>query len=101
MEETKNKCLRNVGLSLRIDESGHRGRLSLLLAMKASNRRRNTNIFFFVKPYWKRPYGRPVHRWDNNIERYVSETECENTKITEVAQDSGKWRDFPLEFYHI
>jgi hypothetical protein len=34
---------------------------------------RNAYTIFFIKYEWKRPPGRPRHRWEDNIKRHREE----------------------------
>jgi hypothetical protein len=42
------------------------------------------------KPKGKRPFGRPKHRWEDNIKTGVQEVGCGDMDWTELAQDRDK-----------
>jgi len=41
---------------------------------------------------WKRPLGRPRHRWEDNIKMDLQEVRCGGMDWIEVAQDRDRWR---------
>jgi hypothetical protein len=52
---------------------------------------RNANRIFVRKPEVKRPCGRPVHRWEDNIRMYLRETGWEVLNWIHLAVDRDKW----------
>jgi hypothetical protein len=44
------------------------------------------------KPEVKRPLGIPRRRWEDNINLYLQEVECEGVDWIDLAQDRGRWR---------
>ena len=44
------------------------------------------------KPEGKRPFGRPRHRWEDNIKKDLQEVGCEIMDWIELAQDKDRWR---------
>jgi hypothetical protein len=54
-------------------------------------------MFMFVRlvyhlPEGKRPFGRPRHRWKDNIKMGLHEVGCEGMAWIDVAQDRDRWR---------
>jgi hypothetical protein len=47
---------------------------------------------FGGKPEGKRPFGRPTHRWENNIKMDLQEVGCRVMDWIKLAQDRGRWR---------
>ena len=45
-------------------------------------------------PEGKRPFGRPRHRWEDNIKMDLQEVGCRVVEWIEVAQDRDRWREF-------
>jgi hypothetical protein len=41
------------------------------------------------KPKWKRPFGKPRHRWEDNIKIYLRETVFGGVDYIHIAQESG------------
>jgi hypothetical protein len=41
----------------------------------------------------KRPFGRPRHRWENNIKTDLQEVGCRGMDWIYLAQDRDKWRE--------
>jgi len=48
-------------------------------------------VLVLGKPGWKRPFGEPRHRWENNNRLYVKETECEGMNLSRLTKDSVQW----------
>ena len=44
------------------------------------------------KPEGKRPFGRPRHRWEDNIKMDLEEVEGSCGDWMELAQDRGRWQ---------
>jgi hypothetical protein len=44
------------------------------------------------KPEWKRPLGRPRHRWVNNIRMDLQEVGCGHMDWIGLTQDRDRWR---------
>jgi len=44
------------------------------------------------KPEGKRPFGRPWHRWEDNIKMDLQEVECGFINWIDVAQDRERWQ---------
>jgi hypothetical protein len=44
------------------------------------------------KPEVKRPLGRPMHRWEDNIKMDTQEVGCGGVDWIELAQDRDRWR---------
>ena len=44
------------------------------------------------KPEGKEPLGRPRRRWEGNIKMGLQEVRCGGMDLTELAQDSDRWR---------
>jgi hypothetical protein len=42
------------------------------------------------EPEGKRPFGRPTHRWEDNIKVDLQEVGCEGMDLISVAQDRDK-----------
>jgi len=40
----------------------------------------------------KRPFGRPRHRWEDNIKMDLQEVGCGGMNWIELAQDRDRWR---------
>jgi hypothetical protein len=45
------------------------------------------------KPEWKRPLGRPRHRWEDNIKIDLREIGCSCMDWIYLDQDRAQWRD--------
>jgi hypothetical protein len=46
------------------------------------------------RPGGKRPLGRPMHRWEDNIKMNFKEIGIDGENWIRVAQDSVRWRAF-------
>jgi len=44
------------------------------------------------KPEGKRPFGRPTHRWEENINMDLQEVVCWSMDWIELAEDRYRWR---------
>jgi hypothetical protein len=44
------------------------------------------------KPEGKRPLGRPMHRWENNIKVDLQEVGCGSMDWIELAKDRDRWQ---------
>jgi len=44
------------------------------------------------KPEGKRSFGRPWHRWEDNIKMDLQEVGCGGMDWNELAQDMDRWR---------
>jgi hypothetical protein len=44
------------------------------------------------KPEGKRPFGRPRHRWEDNIKMDLQEVGCGGMDWIELAQDRDRWQ---------
>jgi len=44
------------------------------------------------KPEGKRPLGRPMRRWEDNIKMGLQRVGCEGMDWIELAQDRDRWR---------
>jgi hypothetical protein len=53
---------------------------------------RNAYRILVGKPEEKRPLGRPVRTWEDNIKMNLREIEWGSTDWTELAQDRDRWR---------
>ena len=40
----------------------------------------------------KRPFGKPGHRWEDNIKMDLQEVGCEGRDWIDMAQDRDRWR---------
>ena len=47
-----------------------------------------------VKPTEKKPFGRPTHRWEENIRMDLEERGINTRNWVESAQDGDYWREF-------
>jgi hypothetical protein len=52
--------------------------------------RRETNILV-GKPETKKPFRRPRHRWEANIEMDLKEIGCESFNLIKLAENRGQW----------
>ena len=48
--------------------------------------------FMVRKPEGKRQFGRPRHRWEDNIKMDLQEVGCGGMDWIELAQDRDRWR---------
>jgi len=46
------------------------------------------------KPEGKRPFGRPRHRWEDNIKMDLQEVGCRGMDWIELAEDRDRWRAY-------
>jgi hypothetical protein len=46
------------------------------------------------RPEWKRPLGRPRHRWEDNIKMGLREIGIDGANWIQLAQDRVQWWDF-------
>jgi hypothetical protein len=46
------------------------------------------------RPEWKRPLGRPRHRWEDNIKMDLREIGIDGANWIQLAQDRIQWRAF-------
>jgi len=44
------------------------------------------------RPDWRKPLGRPRHRWKDNIKIDFQEVGCGDMDWIELAQDRDRWR---------
>jgi hypothetical protein len=52
--------------------------------------RRGIQRILVGKPEGKRPFGRPRHRWEDNIKRYLQKVGCGGMDWIELAQDKDR-----------
>jgi len=52
---------------------------------------RNAYNILIGKPEWKRPLGRPRHRWKNNIKMHLREIGWEVVEYMHLTQDRDQW----------
>jgi hypothetical protein len=45
------------------------------------------------KPEGKRPLGRPMHRWEDNIKMSLSESGMGSMDWIDLAQDRDRWQE--------
>jgi cupin superfamily acireductone dioxygenase involved in methionine salvage len=57
-------------------------------------REKNAYKIVVRKPEWKRPLGRPRHRYKENIETVVKEVGYEGVDWINLAQDRDQWQAF-------
>jgi hypothetical protein len=48
--------------------------------------------FWWGRPKGKRPFGRPRHRWGDNIKMDLEEVGCGGMGWIDLAQDTNRWR---------
>jgi hypothetical protein len=53
---------------------------------------RDVHRILVGKPEGKRPLGRPRCRWEDNIKMYHQEVGCEGMDLTDLTQNSDRWR---------
>jgi hypothetical protein len=56
--------------------------------------RRVAHRVLMGKPERKRPFGRPMFRWEDNIKMYLQEVGCESMDWIDLAKDRGIWWAF-------
>jgi hypothetical protein len=44
------------------------------------------------RPKGKRPFGRPMHRWEDNIQMDLQEVGCGGMDWIDLVQDRDRWR---------
>jgi hypothetical protein len=54
--------------------------------------RRGVYRILVGKPEGKRPFGRPRHRWNDNIKTDLREVGCGGMDCIELAQDRDRWQ---------
>jgi hypothetical protein len=54
--------------------------------------RRGVYRVLLGKPEGKRPLGRPMHRWADNIKMDLQEVGCGGMEWIELAQNRDRWR---------
>jgi hypothetical protein len=54
--------------------------------------RRGVYRVFVGKPKGKRPLGKPMLRWENNVKMYLQEVGRGSMDWIELAQDRDRWR---------
>jgi len=54
--------------------------------------RRGVYRVLVVKPEGKKPLGRPMRRWEDNIKMDFQEVGCGDMDLIELAQDRDRWR---------
>jgi hypothetical protein len=54
--------------------------------------RRGVYRILVGKPEEKRPFGRPEHRWEDNIKMYHQEVGCGGLDWIELLHDRHRWR---------
>jgi len=47
-----------------------------------------------ARPDGRRPLGRPIRRWEDNIRRDLGEVGVHDEKWLDIAQDRIQWRTF-------
>jgi hypothetical protein len=55
--------------------------------------KRNVYEILVGKPEWKRPLGRPRHRWKNNIRMILKKIVWVGVDWIHLAHDRDQWRD--------
>jgi hypothetical protein len=53
---------------------------------------RNAHRIVRGRPDFKRPLGRPIRRWVNNIKMDLIEIEWDGMNLIDLAQDRDQWR---------
>jgi hypothetical protein len=56
--------------------------------------KRNAYRILVGKPEGKRPLGRPIHRWVDNIKKDLREIGWDDMDSIDLAQDRDQWRAF-------
>ena len=60
--------------------------------MARMGERRGVYRVLVVKPEGKKPLGRPMRRWEDNIKMDFQEVGCGDMDLIELAQDRDRWR---------
>ena len=55
---------------------------------------RNAYRVLLEKTEGKRPLGRPMRRWEDNIRMDLREVGCDTGEWIDLAKDRGKWRAY-------
>jgi hypothetical protein len=69
-------------ISRRMRWAGHRVHMEKIM---------NVYTILFGKPEWKRPFGKPRHRWEENIKIDLLEIWFAAVDQTYMARDTGLW----------
>ena len=60
--------------------------------MARMGERRDVYRVLVGKPEGKRPFGRPMRRWEDNIKMDLQEVGCGGIDWIELARDRDRWR---------
>ena len=61
-------------------------------ACSTYGKRRGVYRVLVGNPEGKRPLGRPMHRWEDNIKMDFQEVGCGGMDLIELAQDRDRWQ---------